>query len=179
MSDIGLVIPELADTPALLAFELDNRAFFEAIINARDAAYYALAAVEADIVAAQQEHASGKAFRYLIKRGDDIVGRINLTQVERAYYNRAQLGYRLAEAENGKGYGKAAIAQLLQKAFHEHGLYRVEAHVGWHNPASRAVLERNGFALFGETPQAFCLQGQWQGQWHLHCCSPLGPGLRG
>ena len=178
MSEIRLVVPQRQNAAALLAFELENRAFFEARINARDPDYYRLASVEAAIDALLCDAKNDKGFGYLIMLADSIVGRINLTQIERAYYNRAQLGYRLAEAENGKGYAKVAIAQVLQKAFHEHGLYRIEAHVGQHNPASRTVLERNGFSVFGETKQGFCLHGQWQDLWHLHCYSPLGPGLR-
>lgn len=177
MPDIRLRPPTLDDVDALLAFELANRAFFESWINARAPDFYQPDAVASSILALQEAAAADRAYGYLIVHHDAIVGRINLTAVERPYFNRAMLGYRLAEHACGRGWASAAVAQLQQLAFGPLGLWRLEAHVGQHNAASRAVLLRNGFAVYGESQQSFCLHGQWLGMWHLACQAPGEPRL--
>jgi ribosomal-protein-alanine N-acetyltransferase len=177
MTEIRLRPPTLDDVDALLAFELANRAFFERWINARAPAFYQPDAVADSILALQEAAAADRAYGYLIVHGDAMVGRINLTAVERPYFNRATLGYRLAEHACGRGWASAAVAQLQQLAFGPLGLWRLEAHVGQHNPASRAVLLRNGFALYGQSEQSFCLHGQWHGMWHMACQAAGEPSL--
>ncbi len=177
MSEIQLRPPTLDDVDELLAFELANRAFFERWINARAPAFYQPDAVADSILALQQGAASDHGYAFLILQQNAIVGRINLTAVERPYFNRATLGYRLAEHACGRGWASAAVAQLQQLAFGPLGLWRLEAHVGQHNPASRAVLLRNGFAQYGHSEQSFCLHGQWHDMWHLACRAPGAPRL--
>lgn len=177
MSEIQLRPPTLDDVDELLAFELANRAFFERWINARAPAFYQPDAVADSILALQQAALADRAYGYLIVHDGTLVGRINLTSVERPYFNRATLGYRLAEQACGRGWASAAVARLQQLAFGQLGLWRLEAHVGQHNPASRAVLLRNGFALYGQSEQSFCLHGQWHGMWHLACQAAGEPRL--
>ncbi len=177
MPDIQLRPPTLDDVEALLAFELANRAFFERWINARPPGFYQPDAVADSILALHDAAVADRAYGYLIVQGDAIVGRINLSHVERPYFNRATLGYRLAEHACGRGWASAAVALLKQQAFGGLGLWRLEAHVGQHNPASRAVLLRNGFAGYGSSEQSFCLHGQWHGMWHLACQAPGEPRL--
>lgn len=64
---LHLAPPTPADAEELLAFELENRAFFEAHINARPADYYGLDQVRAAIEAAQREAAEDKAYQHLLR----------------------------------------------------------------------------------------------------------------
>jgi RimJ/RimL family protein N-acetyltransferase len=60
-----------------------------------------------------------------------------------------ELGYLLAERARGRGAAARAVWLLLDWAFAELGLARVQALVHPQNPASRAVLERLGFRREG------------------------------
>ncbi|MBV8470437.1 MAG: GNAT family N-acetyltransferase [Burkholderiaceae bacterium] len=151
-----------ADLDELLAFELVNRAYFEANINARPQAYYTPDGVSAAIGEAVNDARKGKAFQYLVRneRGE-LVARANLTQVKRAHFHSAELGYRVAGAETGKGIASEAVRLVLLKAFHEHGLVRVEATARPENIGSVQVLRRNGFVQFGRSTRSFELGGAW------------------
>jgi len=51
-----------SDAAALLAFELEHRAFFERWVSGRDPAFYSLEGVAAAMVAAEAARAAGQAF---------------------------------------------------------------------------------------------------------------------
>lgn len=172
---ISLHAPTPEDAAALLAFELDNRAYFEARINARHADYYHLDAVRQDIAQATANRVNDIAYNYLIKRAGEIVGRVNLTGIARRYYNKAMLGYRVGAAFGGQGIASQAVAQVLDTAFSQFGLWRVEAQVKADNHASIRVLQRNGFREFGRVEQGMYFGGAWHTLLHFECCAPQGP----
>ena len=102
------------------------------------------------------------AYSYLIR--DDagqLVGRINLTRVRRAHYHSAELGYRIAESETGKGYAKEAVRLMLFQAAEAHELVRLEATARPENIGSTRVLLHNGFNQFGRSTQSFEMGGNW------------------
>jgi [ribosomal protein S5]-alanine N-acetyltransferase len=75
------------DLDDLFAFEIANRSFFEAHINARPADYYSREGVAAAIDAAISDATKDKAYQFLAR--DDhgvLIGRVNLTHVRRAHF---------------------------------------------------------------------------------------------
>lgn len=174
MLSITLTRPCLKDLDELLAFETDNRAFFEARINSRPASYYSRDGVAAAIDIAQRDALADLAHQFLIR--DElgrIVGRVNLTQVRRKHFHSASLGYRIGEAHNGRGIAKAAVGQMLGLAFGELKLLRLEAHARPENLGSVRVLESNGFKQFGRATRSFELGGQWFDQLFFEAHAPL------
>lgn len=164
------------DAPALFAFELTNRAYFEAMINARPANYYSLDAVRHAIEEAGKQRAQDLSYQYLIKSGDAILGRVNLNAVARKYYNKADLGYRVDQTMGGKGVATRAVALLMEVAFGSLGFWRIEAQVRSDNLGSMRVLEKNSFTQFGRVRQGMYLHHAWHDVLHFECRSPHGPG---
>jgi len=161
---------DLAD---LRRFEFDNRAFFEARINARPAAYYDAGGIEAAIATARREADTDAGHQFLIRGlAGELIGRINLSQIKRKHYHSCELGYRIAASENGKGYAKEAVRLVLAKAFGELGLIRVEAKARAGNAGSIKVLERNGFSQFGRSTRSFQLNGEWEDMLYFECRAP-------
>ncbi|MGB9107918.1 MAG: GNAT family protein [Telluria sp.] len=162
MDTIALAPPVHADLDALLAFELANRAFFEATINARPAAYYSREGVAQAIEAAIGDAANDRGYQFLVKSGAGaLLGRVNLTGVKRQHYHCAVLGYRIARDACGRGLASEAVRQLLALAFARLDLVRIEAGARADNAGSIRVLERNGFVQFGHSRRSFELRGQW------------------
>lgn len=67
----------------------------------------------------------------------------------------AEIGYLLGEAHWGKGYMVEALTGLINLAFGELGLRRLEATVDARNHASNALLVKLGFTLEG------CMRQRW------------------
>lgn len=56
----------------------------------------------------------------------------------------------------------SAVGLVLQYAFHELHLHRVQASILVHNEASRRVLEKNGFQAEGIARKYLKIAGSWQ-----------------
>jgi len=143
MPDLQLV--RLDHAPALLAFERENRAYFAASIPDRGDEFFAeFDTRHAQLLAWQ---AAGTAyFHLLVAEGGEVVGRVNLTEVADG---SAELGYRIAQKAAGQGLATAAVSKVRELAATKYGLSRLSARVTLDNPASRKVLEYNGFVAGG------------------------------
>jgi ribosomal-protein-alanine N-acetyltransferase len=142
--DIQLV--RLYHAPALLAFERENRAYFAASIPDRGDEFFA----EFDMQLAQLlewQAAGTDYFHLLVAEGGEVLGRVNLFEVADG---SAELGYRIAQKAAGKGLATAAVRKVRELAVTKYGLTRLHARVTLDNPASRKVLEHNGFVAVGE-----------------------------
>jgi ribosomal-protein-alanine N-acetyltransferase len=159
---LQLMPPMPSDLDELLDFELRNRAFFEAHINARPAVYYSADGVRAAIATARREADEDKGYQYLLRDASGaLVGRVNLSRVRRAHFHSADLGYRVAESAQGRGVAREGVRQVLALAFGELKLVRVEATARDGNEGSARVLLRNGFSAFGRSRRSFELAGAW------------------
>ncbi|MCA1748242.1 MAG: GNAT family N-acetyltransferase, partial [Sphingomonadales bacterium] len=61
----------------------------------------------------------------------------------------AEIGYNLRRGAWGKGYGREAVARVIDHAFGEMGLRRISADTDPDNAASNALLEKLGFRREG------------------------------
>jgi RimJ/RimL family protein N-acetyltransferase len=144
MPDLQLLRPDHA--PALLAFERENRAYFAAVIPDRgDEFFTEFDMRHVQLLASQAEGTD--YFHLLVTENGEVVGRVNLFKVADG---SAELGYRIAQKAAGQGLATAAVRKVRELAATEYGLSRLRAKVTLDNPASRKVLERNGFVAVGE-----------------------------
>ena len=161
MTPLAIRPPTLADAPALLAFELENRAYFEHWIHPRDPGYYSEAGVCDAIDQADAARRDDQGYQFLAVEGERIVGRVNLSHVQRARFDCADLGYRVGERDAGRGVAGRAVTLCLREAFGPLGFWRIQATARPENRASTRVLERSGFAAFGHSRRSVQLHGQW------------------
>ncbi|HLZ56012.1 MAG TPA: GNAT family N-acetyltransferase [Ktedonosporobacter sp.] len=143
---LDLQLVRLEHAPALLAFERENRAYFAAVIPDRGDEFFAEFETRHAQLLAQQ--AAGTDYFYLlVAEGGEVVGRVNLFKVADG---SAELGYRIAQKAAGQGLATAAVRKVRELAATEYGLTSLRARVTLDNPASRKVLEHNGFVATGE-----------------------------
>jgi ribosomal-protein-alanine N-acetyltransferase len=142
----ALQLLRLDHAPAVLAFERENRAYFAASVPDRGDAFFAAFDTQyAQLLASQA--AGTDYFHLLVAEGGEVVGRVNLYAVADG---SAELGYRIARQAAGHGLATAAVRQLRELAATTYALTRLRARVTLDNPASRTVLERNGFVVTGD-----------------------------
>lgn len=160
----GVRIDLLCETDAepLLAFEQENRVFFARTIGDRGDEYFNLAYIRRMLAEVIEEQSRGLRYMYLMRdEAGQVVGRINLHDVARDDLPRAELGYRVGERHNGRGYATAALRLVLAEAFGAHCLERVEASTVADNVASQIVLLKNGFQFVDRSPRYLKINGQW------------------
>jgi len=105
------------------------------------------------IRASRRQIAQSQGFQAAILRDEAIVGVIGFHRID--WPNRlTTVGYWLAEGAQGQGTMTAAARALIEHAFGQWGLNRVEIHAGVGNIRSRAVAERLGFTEEGVVREA-------------------------
>jgi ribosomal-protein-alanine N-acetyltransferase len=148
-------VPELqrlhADhAPAVLAFELANRAYFAASVSDRGDEFFDQFTDRHSALLAEQEAGIG-AFYVLVAEDRSVLGRFNLYRFEDG---TAELGYRVAQHLAGRGVATATVRELCRLAAARHGLHTLKAATARDNAASRKVLTKAGFVPVGPADPA-------------------------
>jgi ribosomal-protein-alanine N-acetyltransferase len=151
---------EAGHAPAVLAFELANRAYFAASISDRGDDFFAEFTDRYDALLAEQEN-GGCAFYVLVDEDGSVLGRFNLVGISAG---TAELGYRVAERVAGRGVATAAVRELCLLAAARHGLRTIRAAASLGNVASGKVLTRAGFVPAGPADPAHI--GGKAGTWY-------------
>ncbi|WP_327704697.1 GNAT family N-acetyltransferase [Streptomyces decoyicus] len=148
-------MPELkrlhaGDAPAVLAFELANRAYFAASVSDRGDEFFDRFADRYSALLAEQE-AGISAFYVLVAEDGSVLGRFNLYDFEDG---TAELGYRVAQHVAGRGVATATVRELCRLAAARHGLRTLRAATSRGNAASQRVLAKAGFVPVGPADPA-------------------------
>jgi [ribosomal protein S5]-alanine N-acetyltransferase len=158
-------VPELqrlrADhAPAVLAFELANRAYFASFVSDRGDEFFDQFAAEHAAMVAEQD-AGTAAYYVLVDEDGSVLGRFNLY---RFHDGSAEVGYRVAQHVAGRGVTTATVRELCQLAATRHGLRTLTAGTSSDNIASQKVLANAGFVPAGQADPAHL--GGKPGTWH-------------
>jgi RimJ/RimL family protein N-acetyltransferase len=131
--------------PAVLAFELANRAYFVSFISDRGDEFFDQFTERFNDLLAQQE-AGTCIFHVLVDDDGTVLGRFNLFDVEDG---TAVLGYRVAQHVAGRGVATATVQELCRLAVAQYGLRTLRAATNHDNVASQKVLAKAGFVPVG------------------------------
>ncbi|MCM2291849.1 GNAT family N-acetyltransferase [Allorhizobium sp. BGMRC 0089] len=91
-----------------------------------------------------------------------IIGVFTLSQIALGNFRSAYLGYYGMVAFAGQGLMRQALDLVLDHAFTEIGLNRVEANIQPDNHRSVALVERCGFEKEGFSPRYLKIGGEWR-----------------
>ena len=131
--------------PAVLAFELANRAYFAGFISDRGDEFFDQFAERYDALLAEQE-AGICGFYVLVGEDGSVLGRFNLYNIKDG---TAELGYRVAQHVAGRGVATATVRELCQLAAARYGLRTLKAATSHENIVSQKVLIKAGFVPVG------------------------------
>jgi ribosomal-protein-alanine N-acetyltransferase len=104
-------------------------------------------------------------------------GMVNINSIIRGRYQGASLGYAAFAPSAGRGYMTEGLAAILQHAFTELRLHRLEANIQQANEASKALVKRLGFRYEGLSPAYLYIDGAWQDheRWAITAPKPWTP----
>ena len=105
---------------------------------------------------------AGSQWTWAIEQKQDqtLIGQCDLLKYRREHRN-AEIGYALARPAWGKGYATEALHALVNFAFNEMALHRLEAIVLPFNASSIRVLEKLGMQREGTKREAYFVDGQF------------------
>ncbi len=108
------------------------------------------------------EQETGYSFFIFLRESDALVGGVTLSNVRRGVAQTGSLGYWIGEDYAQKGYMTAAVAAVMDFAFNDLNLHRLEAACLLNNEASQALLKKCGFRGHGTARQYLKINGKWQ-----------------
>ncbi len=101
----------------------------------------------------------GKTAAYGLRVAGKLAGLVGVHDID-ASNGTAQIGYWLTSAQEGRGRMTAAVRALIERAFREAGLERIEIRCAAGNARSQAIPKRLGFTCEGTLRGAQRLHGE-------------------
>jgi [ribosomal protein S5]-alanine N-acetyltransferase len=91
-----------------------------------------------------------------------VAGMFNISQIFRRAFQSAYLGYAGVAGLDGRGYMTEGMGLVLDYAFGDLGLHRLEANIQPGNEASIALVRRCGFVKEGFSEKYLRINGDWR-----------------
>ncbi|CAM3653438.1 GNAT family N-acetyltransferase [Parendozoicomonas haliclonae] len=151
-SELSLIFEHPSLAEAYLALRNDNLEYLKRWIPWAERSD-TLDDFEAFIKRSLHNYAEGKGMSFGIAYQGEIVGNIALQGISEKR-RKASLGYWLAEDAQGQGIVSRACCFLIDYAFTQLNLTKIQIEVASDNQASRKVCERLGMKLEGIITQA-------------------------
>jgi ribosomal-protein-alanine N-acetyltransferase len=149
------------DGPALAAAYQRNRDHLAPWDPVRPEAFYTAEGQSAEVAARLRVVATGQGGSWVLVRGDEVVGRVNINNVIRGVLQSASVGYWVGAAHTGRGLATAMVEHALAEAA-TLGLHRLEAGTMLANEPSQRVLAKAGFERIGVAREFLFIAGGWQ-----------------
>lgn len=101
------------------------------------------------------------AFFIVLRDTHEIAGVVSLSEIVRGLAQNAYLAYYAFQAHAGQGLMHEGVSLVLDHAFRELALHRLEANVQPANEASLGLIRRLGFRREGFSPKYLKIGGRW------------------
>lgn len=153
------------DVPAVLAYYTENREFLEPFEPVRPRNFYTREFWAQQIEKSLIEFGYDRSLRlFLFSKHDPIriIGTANFTSLNQGVSYSCNLGYSLAEDEQGKGYMTEALEAGIRYVFDDLNMHRINANYMPHNRRSGNVLRRLGFVVEGYARDYLLINGKWE-----------------
>jgi ribosomal-protein-alanine N-acetyltransferase len=157
---VRLVRPE--DAEALSRLETENEQHLLTGAPLRSEEYRSVDGQRALIAAGLEAHAAGTSVPFVIEVDGDIVGKVTLSGIVRGALQSAAVGYWVDAGRVGRGIATEALALVVDHAFGELRLHRLQAETTLGNDASARVLVKVGFEQYGVARDYLRIGGRWQ-----------------
>jgi ribosomal-protein-alanine N-acetyltransferase len=154
----------VSDTEALLDLRVRNREFLQPFEPHNPDSHFTFQGQKEVIekVIQNWENGTGYGFGIFLLNTDQLLGRVNLSNVVRGAWQNCTIGYFLDERCNGQGFTTEAVHLAVQFAFEHADLHRVQGAVMPRNLASIRVLEKAGFRYEGVSEYYLKINEKWE-----------------
>lgn len=157
---LTLLTPE--NSNQLLEYYIKNRKHLESFEPVRDESFYTIEVQKNILNDSYRQFLNGTSIDLGIFREDKLIGKLRLSNIVYGVFKSGILGYSIDKDEQGKGYMKEAVNLVLDYAFNELDLHRVEASALVDNERSKHVLLGCGFNELGINKNYLFINGKWR-----------------
>ena len=111
---------------------------------------------------ARYDRPATEGFLVCQRDGGAIAGTVTVDSIVRGRFQSATLSYAAFAPAAGRGYMSEGLALVLEYAFQELRLHRLEANIQPGNQASLRLVQRLGFRREGYSPAMLFIDGAWR-----------------
>ncbi|WP_442600690.1 GNAT family N-acetyltransferase [Paenibacillus sp. KN14-4R] len=161
---------DVSEADQLLDYVIRNKEFLKEWEVVKTSEYFTLEAQQQSITTDNLNMERGLLYKVWIYKRDEpdkIIGSIALSNIVRGAFLSCHLGYRIDQEESNKGYITEGIKQMIEVAFNELQLHRIEANIMPKNAASLKVVEKLGFYHEGLAKKYLKINGKWEDHIHM------------
>nr|WP_319571071.1 GNAT family N-acetyltransferase [uncultured Draconibacterium sp.] len=162
---------KLEEFPLLSDYLQRNKDFLQKWEPLRDESYFAETSIK-NIINNENKSFENKTSLslYLFNKGEErIIGNVALTNIVYGPLLSCYLGYKSDKSEINKGKITEALKKLVEIAFKEYKLHRIEANIIPRNLASVRVVKKLGFVEEGLSRKYLKINGKWEDHLHFVC----------
>ena len=151
------------DANELANLHIRNREFFQRVCPLLPEVFYTEEHQKIRLEQALKKTAEGQVYPFgiFLRENDKLIGDISLTQIVRGDLQSCYTGFTLDKEHNAKGYTTEALQLVVDFAFRELQLHRIEAGAMLANLASIRVLEKVGLKKEGIAKENIRINGKW------------------
>jgi ribosomal-protein-alanine N-acetyltransferase len=104
----------------------------------------------------------GTGYGFVILKNSEVVGQLNVANVQHGSVSSATIGYWIAQSAAGQNITPTAVALAIDFLMDDLGLHRVEIDIRPENAASLRVVEKLGLRLEGIKERFIHIDGAWR-----------------
>lgn len=159
---------DIEDLIVLKNYLLENQDFMKEWSPTTDSSFYENENLEKIIFdeIKQNENKSALKLHLFLKKENKLIGSISLSNIVYGPFLSCFLGYKLHKDYLKKGYMSEALEKIINIAFDEFKLHRIEANIIPKNIASQKLVQKFGFENEGLSKKYLKINGVWEDHYH-------------
>ena len=159
---------DIEDLKVLKNYLLENQDFMKEWSPTTDSSFYENENLEKIIFdeIKQNENKSALKLHLFLKKENKLIGSISLSNIVYGPFLSCFLGYKLHKDYLKKGYMSEALEKIINIAFDEFKLHRIEANIIPKNIASQKLVQKFGFENEGLSKKYLKINGVWEDHYH-------------
>ncbi|WP_163195854.1 GNAT family N-acetyltransferase [Clostridium thermarum] len=158
--ELKILTPE--DAEDMTDYYIRNKTYLQDFEPAREETFYTTEVQKRILMESYKQYLNGIALSFGIYKDNKLIGKIQLSNIVMGIFRNGIVGYSIDKDFQGKGYMKEALKLVLEYAFNEMDLHRIEASTLVDNIKSQRVLLSCGFKEVGINKEYLFINGAWR-----------------
>lgn len=162
MRDFRVRILTSGDAEEVLDYNIRNKEHLEAFEPNRDIPFYTLQVQHNILNESYRQYLKGITLDFGIFKEDKLIGKIKLSNIVYGIFRNGIIGYSIDKEYEGRGHMREAMEIIINYAFEEMDLHRIEASALVDNERSKKLLKSCGFKVLGINEKYLFINGKWR-----------------
>ncbi|WP_125154796.1 GNAT family N-acetyltransferase [Clostridium rectalis] len=158
--NLKVLTPE--NSEEVLEYYIKNKHYLEPFEPTREENFYTIDVQRRTLIESYKQFLNGTSINFGIYNNDKFIGKIQLSNIVMGVFRSCFVGYSIDQDEQGKGYMTETLKLVVDYAFKELEINRIEASTLLNNDKSQNVLKRCGFKELGLNEGYLYINGKWR-----------------